>query len=156
MRKEQFQQCLEGMLGSYDPWPKDLANYTKPSEDGFYHLRLNRDDFDALVIAFRWAQQNIADFGSKGFCVMCGTPLSVTADDNALCDYHLRLKASGLACIWGYEDDDGWEFYCAEPVFKDGYCEHHYARMQETPDYEYEQMVKALDLMRGETDEGKL
>ena len=85
---------------------------------------------------------------------MCGIPLSTTDNDNALCDYHLRLKASGLACIWEYEDSDGWEFYCAERVFKDGYCEHHYARMQETPADAYNEAAKALELMRGEANEG--
>lgn len=150
LNKEQFQCCLDDLLRSFAGYEHEEGLPSAP--DGRHHLNINHTNYVALLKALFWAKQNIENFEPKGYCVMCGTPLSTTDNDNALCDYHLRLKTSGLACIWGYEDDDGWEFYCAEPVFKDGYCEHHYARMQETPEDAYKQMVKALDLIQ---DEGK-
>ena len=150
--KEQLQLCLDDLLRSFAAYEHEDG--LPPAPDGRHHLNITHTNYVALLTALRWAEQNIEDFDSKGYCVMCGTPLSTHDFDNALCDYHLRLKASGLACIWGYEDPDGWEFYCAEPVFKDGYCEHHYARMQETPEDAYNEAVKALEQMRGEVNEG--
>ncbi|HEV2396608.1 MAG TPA: hypothetical protein VGS27_06690 [Candidatus Sulfotelmatobacter sp.] len=154
MKKEQLQQCLDDLLRSFAAYEHEEG--LPPAPDGRHHLDVNHTNYLALLTALRWAEHSIHDFEPKGYCVMCGTALSTSDNDNALCDYHLRLKTSGLVCTWGYEDSDGWEFYCAERVFKDGYCEHHYTRMQETPEDAYSQMVKALDLMRGEANEGNL
>jgi hypothetical protein len=51
-------------------------------------------------------------------------------DELADCDYHLRLRTSGLACVRGYESG-GREIFCAERVYKENLCEHHYARKQQ-------------------------
>ena len=95
--------------------------------------------------------QNIEDFEPKSHCVMCGTDVTKNENENALCDYHLRLKARGLVCVWLFEDDDECESYCGERVYKDNLCEHHYARKQnETPEAIYAEAVEALEWMRAE------
>jgi hypothetical protein len=105
LNKEQFEQCLDDLLRSFAAYEHEQG--LPPAPDGRHHININHTNYIALLTARRWAMQNVADFEPKSYCVMCGTPLSTTDNDNALCDYHLRLKTSGLACIWGYEDSDG-------------------------------------------------
>ncbi len=149
LNKEQLQLCLDDLLRSFAAYEHEEG--LPPAPDGRRYLNINPTNYVAMLTALRWSMQNIEDFEPMSYCIMCGTPLTTTENDNALCDYHIRLKTSGLACVWGYEDSDGWECYCAERVFKDSLCEHHFARKQnETPEALYDEAEKALDQMRAE------
>jgi len=149
LNKEQFEQCLDELLRSFAAYEHEEG--LPSSLDGRHHLNIDHTNYVALLTALRWSLQHIADFEPVYYCVMCGTPVSTIEDHISLCDYHRRLNKSGLVCLWGYADDDGWAFYCCERVFKDGLCERHYSRMQEeTPKALYDEAVKALSLMRVE------
>jgi hypothetical protein len=89
-------------------------------------IHLDRCLAAAMFTAVDWAKQNIEDFEPKTSSGMCGAHVTTTANGNALCDYHLRLKTSGLACVWGH-DNGGQGLFCGEQVYKDNLCEQHYA-----------------------------
>lgn len=76
MKKEQLQQCLDDLLRSFAAYEHEEG--LPPAPDGRHHLDINHTNYLALLTALRWAEQNIHDFEPKGYCVMCGTPLSIS------------------------------------------------------------------------------
>jgi hypothetical protein len=118
MNKEQSHSCLNELLHSFAGYEHEEG--PPPAPDGRPHFKIDHTNFVAMLTALRWCRQNIEDSETKTYCIMCGTPLSTSERNNALCDYHVRLQTSGLVCVWGYEDDDGWEFYGGERVLHDG------------------------------------
>jgi hypothetical protein len=121
---------------------RGLNGYEKPDQGvvgDHFTLELEAPQYQAIINALRWAIQNIDDFDLKPSCLMCKTSVATIKD--VLCNYHLRLKTSGLACVWRY--DAAREFFCSDRVYKDNLCERHYAgKQKETPETRHDEAVK--------------